>query len=64
MTAAAAGLFAQHLPYIYPGRCALPGAAFSPLPAGARLVSTSAGPGRFLPSLLALPSTLIYFAFT
>lgn len=46
VTAAAAGLFAQPLGYIYPGRGARRGAAFGPLPARGALVSTAAGAGR------------------
>lgn len=61
MTAAAAGLFAQHLRYIYGGAAALHlGASFGPLPAQGALVSTAAG-ARALPALSALERTLIYF---
>ena len=57
MTAAAAGLFAQHLPYIYQGTELHLGACSGPLPAERAPVSTAAGVWALLPPSCLLKET-------
>lgn len=62
MTAAAAGLFAQHLRYIYPGRGAPPGCLLRSITcAGSAGEYRRRGQGASF-SLLALESTFIFHA--